>query len=213
MVLNRVAHPAYPASVCGVVFQGSERTTGCQFSFTCDGSLVAGPRARGWAVAQSVALAALAGEVYRPIGLATHYHTHYVNPYWAASLDFIRSIGAHRFYRWRGGAGTAGAFTDAYAGSEPLAAPNVARAEASNTRPRRSAARQCGPGSAPRLSLRSARRPVQRSKPRGKAAAIGPRARGICQFGSLDRGAGQVRLREARAQTFTIAQPYRGTKA
>ena len=135
VVLNRVAHPAYPASVCGVVFQGSERTTGCQFSFTCDGSLGRRPSRRGWAVAQSVALAALAGEVYRPIGLATHYHTHYVNPYWAASLDFIRSIGAHRFYRWRGGAGTAGAFTDAYAGSEPLAAPNVARAEASTLGP------------------------------------------------------------------------------
>lgn len=135
VVLNRVAHPAYPASVCGVVFQGSERTTGCQFSFTCDGSLGRRPSRRGWAVAQSVALAALAGEVYRPIGLATHYHTHYVNPYWAASLDFIRSIGAHRFYRWRGGAGTAGAFTDAYAGSEPLAAPNVARAEASTPGP------------------------------------------------------------------------------
>ncbi|MEP3142988.1 cell wall hydrolase [Qipengyuania citrea] len=129
VVLNRVAHPAYPASVCGVVFQGSERTTGCQFSFTCDGSLRRTLARRGWAVAQSVALAALAGEVYRPIGLATHYHTNYVNPYWAASLDYIRTIGAHRFYRWKGGAGTAGAFTDAYAGSEPLAAPTVRRAD------------------------------------------------------------------------------------
>ena len=130
VVLNRVAHPAYPASICGVVFQGSERSTGCQFSFTCDGSLARKPSRRAWAVAQSVALGALAGEVYKPIGLATHYHTNYVNPYWAASLDFIGSIGAHRFYRWKGGAGTAGAFTDAYAGSEPLAAPNVRRTEA-----------------------------------------------------------------------------------
>ncbi|MFN5901342.1 MAG: cell wall hydrolase, partial [Novosphingobium sp.] len=39
VVLNRVAHPSYPNTVCGVVYQGSERTTGCQFSFTCDGSL------------------------------------------------------------------------------------------------------------------------------------------------------------------------------
>ncbi len=130
VVLNRVAHPAYPASVCGVVFQGSERSTGCQFSFTCDGSMRRHPSRRGWAVAQSVALGALAGEVYKPVGLATHYHTNYVNPYWAASLDFIGAIGAHRFYRWKGGAGTAGAFTDTYAGSEPLAAPNVRRAQA-----------------------------------------------------------------------------------
>lgn len=124
VVLNRVAHPAYPASVCGVVFQGSERKTGCQFSFTCDGSMARRPSRQAWAIAQSVALAALAGEVYKPIGLATHYHTNYVNPYWAASLDFVGTIGAHRFYRWKGGAGTARAFTDRYAGSEPLAAPN-----------------------------------------------------------------------------------------
>ena len=39
VVLNRVRHPAYPNSVCGVVYQGSERSTGCQFTFTCDGSM------------------------------------------------------------------------------------------------------------------------------------------------------------------------------
>ena len=127
VVLNRVAHPAYPASVCGVVFQGSERKTGCQFTFTCDGSLARRPSRQGWARAQSIALAALAGTVFKPVGLATHYHTNYVNPYWAASLDYVGSIGAHRFYRWKGGAGRASAFTDAYAGSEPLAAPDVRR--------------------------------------------------------------------------------------
>lgn len=129
VVLNRVAHPAYPASVCGVVFQGSERKTGCQFTFTCDGSLARRPSLQGWARAQSIALAALAGNVFQPVGLATHYHTNYVNPYWAASLDYVGSIGAHRFYRWKGGAGRAGAFTNAYAGYEPLAAPNAQRTD------------------------------------------------------------------------------------
>src|SRR3954468_6506981 len=43
VVLNRVRHPAFPKSVCGVVYQGSNRATGCQFSFTCDGSLARGP--------------------------------------------------------------------------------------------------------------------------------------------------------------------------
>ena len=123
VVLNRVAHPAYPASVCGVVFQGSERHTGCQFSFTCDGSLKRRPAARPWAVAQSVALAALSGQVFAPVGTATHYHTHAVNPYWASSLDMIGSIGAHRFYRWKGRAGLADAFSMSYRGGEPLAAP------------------------------------------------------------------------------------------
>lgn len=123
VVLNRVAHPAYPSSVCGVVFQGSERRTGCQFTFTCDGSLARKPSRASWARAQSVALAALAGEVFNPVGTATHYHTHAVNPYWASSLDLIGSIGAHRFYRWRGNAGRVAAFSDGYSGIEPLAAP------------------------------------------------------------------------------------------
>ena len=46
VVLNRVRNPAYPNSVCGTVYEGSRRATGCQFSFTCDGSLGASPRAR-----------------------------------------------------------------------------------------------------------------------------------------------------------------------
>ena len=39
VIINRARHPAFPKSICGVVFQGSERTTGCQFTFTCDGAL------------------------------------------------------------------------------------------------------------------------------------------------------------------------------
>lgn len=136
VVLNRVAHPAYPSSVCGVVFQGSERRTGCQFSFTCDGSLARHPSRAGWARAQSVALAALAGQVFRPVGTATHYHTHAVNPYWASSLDLIGSIGAHRFYRWKGSAGRPGAFSNAYFGGEPLAEPTL-RPDAPSASPAR----------------------------------------------------------------------------
>jgi spore germination cell wall hydrolase CwlJ-like protein len=129
VVLNRVAHPAYPASVCGVVFQGSERSTGCQFTFTCDGSLVRQPARASWATAQSVALSALSGEVFAPVGTATHYHTHAVNPYWAPSLDLIGSIGAHRFYRWKGRAGQVAAFTMSYRGGEPFAAPRPRTAQ------------------------------------------------------------------------------------
>ncbi len=122
VVLNRVAHPSYPASVCGVVYQGSQRRTGCQFSFTCDGSLARKPAAAAWDRARAVAQDALAGEVYQPIGLATHYHTIWINPYWASSLDSVGTIGAHRFYRWRGAAGQPDAFRGRYSGYEPLAA-------------------------------------------------------------------------------------------
>ncbi|GGB95863.1 hypothetical protein GCM10011494_12930 [Novosphingobium endophyticum] len=124
VVLNRVAHPAYPGTVCGVVYQGSERTTGCQFSFTCDGSLARKPVRLFWDRAMDVARAALSGYVYAPVGLSTHYHTVQVHPYWAASLDYTGTIGAHRFYGFRGTAGRPGTFRFAYAGGEPLAAPH-----------------------------------------------------------------------------------------
>ena len=118
VVLNRVAHPSWPNSVCGVVYQGSERRTGCQFTFTCDGSLARRPSGATWARAQRIAAEALEGSVYAPVRHATHYHTLWVNPYWAGTLDHIGTIGAHRFYRLRGGAGEKNAFTMAYAGLE-----------------------------------------------------------------------------------------------
>lgn len=124
VVLNRVAHPSYPNSVCGVVFQGSERRTGCQFSFTCDGSMRRTPGGGAWAKAQRVAQDSLSGLVYKPVGLATHYHTVWIYPYWAPSLNHIGTIGAHRFYKFNGSAGKPSAFRARYTGSEPAARAN-----------------------------------------------------------------------------------------
>jgi spore germination cell wall hydrolase CwlJ-like protein len=119
VVLNRVRHPAFPASVCGVVYEGSTRPTGCQFTFTCDGSLYRQPDTDGWNRAYRIAQAALSGSVYGPVGYATHYHANYVVPYWASTLSKNAIVGAHIFYRWNGGWGQAPAFTKAYAGREP----------------------------------------------------------------------------------------------
>jgi spore germination cell wall hydrolase CwlJ-like protein len=119
VILNRVRHPAFPASVCGVVYEGSTRATGCQFTFTCDGSLMRRPMADSWRRAREVAEAALTGFVYQPVGNATHYHANYVVPYWAPTLTKNAVIGAHIFYRWAGGWGLPGAFSQRYARSEP----------------------------------------------------------------------------------------------
>jgi spore germination cell wall hydrolase CwlJ-like protein len=119
VVLNRVRHPAFPASVCGVVYQGSTRATGCQFTFTCDGSMRRQPDAEGWKRASRIAQEALSGSVYAPVGYATHYHANYVVPYWASTLAKSAVVGAHIFYRWAGGWGQPAAFVDAYAGHEP----------------------------------------------------------------------------------------------
>ncbi len=134
VVLNRVAHPSYPNTVCGVVYQGSERRTGCQFSFTCDGSLARRPNPMFWERARSVAATSLAGYVEPTVGLATHYHTIAIHPYWAPSLNHIVTVGAHRFYSFRGRAGAAGTFRFAYAGGEPVAAPH-ARSAAADKQP------------------------------------------------------------------------------
>jgi len=119
VVLNRLRHPAYPNTVCGVVFQGSERATGCQFTFTCDGALARAPMAPIWKRAKQIAEAALAGYVYKPVGWATHYHTNWVVPYWSSSLVKLATVGTHIFYRWTGGWGTGPAFRDRHAGVEP----------------------------------------------------------------------------------------------
>jgi spore germination cell wall hydrolase CwlJ-like protein len=119
VVLNRVRHPAFPGSVCDVVYQGSTRATGCQFTFTCDGSLYRRPDLAGWNRAYRVASAALSGSVYAPVGYATHYHANYVVPYWASTLAKNAVVGAHIFYRWAGGWGVPSAFSKVYSGREP----------------------------------------------------------------------------------------------
>ena len=120
VVLNRMRHPAYPNNVCGVVYQGVERQTGCQFSFTCDGSLLRTPVARLWNEAQAVAQAALGGYVETSVGTATHYHADYVLPKWAFSLAKIEQLGRHIFYRFNGNWGRSAAFNIHYSGIERI---------------------------------------------------------------------------------------------
>ena len=98
VVMNRVRHPAYPKSVCGVVYQGSNRRTGCQFTFTCDGSIAHRPELSAWSRARRIAAEALSGQSYSRVGNATHYHTRAVLPYWAHSLPRLGAIGEHIFY-------------------------------------------------------------------------------------------------------------------
>ena len=111
VVLNRVRHPAFPDTICGVVFQGSERRTGCQFSFTCDGSIQRWqPSANQWQSARGLAMAMLDNLIDERVGLATHFHTDWVVPYWSDSLDKLASVRTHLFFRWRGYWGTQAAF-------------------------------------------------------------------------------------------------------
>lgn len=102
VILNRLHHPAFPKTVCGVIFQGAERRTGCQFSFACDGSLHKILPAAAISRARDVAIAAVDGLLVSRIAGATHYHADYVSPYWAPTLVRIGAIGRHIFYRQPG---------------------------------------------------------------------------------------------------------------
>ncbi|UVO49137.1 cell wall hydrolase [Sphingomonas sp. SUN019] len=119
VILNRLRHPAFPKTICGVVFQGAERSTGCQFTFTCDGAMARyRPSEAAWTRARDIATSALQGKVYKPVGYATHYHTDWVVPYWSASLDKIAIVDTHLFFRWTGWWGTPPAFNRGQAGGE-----------------------------------------------------------------------------------------------
>jgi len=98
VVMNRVRSGNYPGSICGVVFQGAARATGCQFSFTCDGSLDKPAEGLAWQKAERLARNVVLGHAESLVGSATHYHAAYVDPYWAGSLERTTRIGRHIFY-------------------------------------------------------------------------------------------------------------------
>ena len=98
VVMNRTHLPQYSSTVCGVVYQGSRRATGCQFTFVCDGSLRNPSDLVAWDRAVGIARDALAGFVYTPMLQATPYHAAWMTPYWAGELRRIRRIGGQVFY-------------------------------------------------------------------------------------------------------------------
>lgn len=128
VILNRVRHPAFAKTICDVVFEGSERETGCQFTFTCDGSLSHHYRQADWGKARRRAGEALDGFVFAQVGTATHYHTDWVYPYWSSSLDKVAKVDTHLFFRWKGYWGAPGNFVSRYRGQERTLAELMKRA-------------------------------------------------------------------------------------
>ena len=125
VVLNRVRTPGFPKTVCDVVYAGATRRTGCQFTFTCDGSLRRRLPERVLATARAVAERAYDGHLTALVAGATHYHADYVSPYWAPTLVRLAKIGAHIFYRAgvRGGPGATPVIAAAAAPQVAPAAP------------------------------------------------------------------------------------------
>ena len=135
VVLNRVRHAAFPKTICGVVFQGANRRTGCQFSFTCDGSMRGNVNRAAWDRARDIAGKALSGAVYAPVGNATHFHTTAVSPVWRGSMIRVTQVGQHLFYRFGGRSGSTGAFSYAARPSMDADAPRLIQASMDPTGP------------------------------------------------------------------------------
>ena len=104
VILNRVRNPAYPKTICGVVYQNDDWHNACQFSFACDNVKDRVNSPEHWKIARQVAMAVTAGKIWLPeVGSATHYHAVYVRPKWAAEMVKVGRIGMHVFYRTYGG--------------------------------------------------------------------------------------------------------------
>ena len=104
VILNRVRNPAYPKSVCGVVYQNEKWRNRCQFSFACDGIKDRIESKEHWKLAEEVALAVSSGKIWNEdVGSSTHYHATYVSPRWARTMEKMKKIGQHIFYRTYGG--------------------------------------------------------------------------------------------------------------
>ncbi|SFS77674.1 cell wall hydrolase [Brevundimonas viscosa] len=170
VVLNRVRHQAFPNSVCGVVFQGAGRRTGCQFSFTCNGSMRGRVNRAAWNRARDIASAGLSGEVFPRVGNATHFHTTAVAPGWRHTLVRVGQVGDHLFYRFGGRAGSRSAFSYAARPSAPAEAPRLVQASLDPTGP----ARDAGAIAYNLLLAQEGRAPVEAPAPSPVAAPANP---------------------------------------
>jgi len=105
VILARTKVPGRPKTVCGVVFEGSWRKTGCQFSFACDGRVDIPRWKERWERAKASAAYVWNNRKRAPKFArgATFYHASYVKPRWAKQMVRVAKIGLHIFYRPRRG--------------------------------------------------------------------------------------------------------------
>jgi spore germination cell wall hydrolase CwlJ-like protein len=102
VVMNRLAHPIYPKTICQVVYQNQHMRNACQFSFACDGIPETVNDQKSWKQAGEIALGVINGSLYlTEVGKATHYHATYVYPDWAPRLKRTAKIGHHIFYQFK----------------------------------------------------------------------------------------------------------------
>jgi N-acetylmuramoyl-L-alanine amidase len=98
VVLNRVAHPEFPDTVCAVVKQGGEAAP-CQFSWWCDGKSDRPTDPRAWALAWHIADKVLRDPPPDLTSGALFFHNTAIGTPWARERQRTVQIGQHVFYR------------------------------------------------------------------------------------------------------------------
>ena len=98
VVMNRVVHADFPSSVCAVVYQGGE-TSGCQFSWWCDGKSDRPRDYSQWQLAARLANDVLRGATSDPTRGALFFHATGISSRWHRSRPRTARIGNHVFYR------------------------------------------------------------------------------------------------------------------
>lgn len=92
VILNRVKSHKWSDSVAGVVYAPR------QFSYTMSKQENV-PSKKDWRKSYLLAWEVLNGMVESPVGDADHYHAKYVKPKWASKLEYVATIGEHKFYK------------------------------------------------------------------------------------------------------------------
>lgn len=111
VIMNRVASPYFPDTVCGVVHQGPRDGSKiskyrCQFTYFCDGKGDSYPVNNNLDEVVAAEKADLVAEDVMYNGTtdttngSDHYHASYINaPYWAKYEIKIATIDTHIFYK------------------------------------------------------------------------------------------------------------------
>lgn len=93
VIVERTKNPTrWPKTVRGVIGQKD------QFSYIRKRQKVK-PKPVDWERAYVTSYQILHGEVSNPIGASDHYHTLNVRPKWAKKMQYVATVGQHKFYR------------------------------------------------------------------------------------------------------------------
>ena len=93
VIVERTKNPTrWPKTVRGVIAQRD------QFSYTTRRQKVQ-PKAEDWERAYITSYRILNGEAKNPIGKSDHYHTLKVRPKWARKMQYVATVGRHKFYK------------------------------------------------------------------------------------------------------------------